>query len=712
MANKSPDDLELSEESTRESTIINASKMELGIDIDDLLNEKAKKNQLNYRNVKLLIKNILTNDDVVTMLRQTLDENMDGNCLYEPKLTRARIREMLKTYPSSVDQWSQNQQQSIISECRSLIDNEFPDDSEDEEYKPEPQIEDDYDDDDEIFKCTTIESSEADNVNSNEEDHNTSVEYDEETIGMRTRSKFPLNDTPLETIEQAFIPPDITEDMYDSACENDEWIQFLSEFTKPLESVQNDDTEDDPEYNVLGDAEFSNVDKEEFRKDKSVKISRKEYNELMSELNEYTDSYINFNGEECEETDTTITEETIDTSRNLSPSTMDYSNYLDCKSNNTNLTNYKNLKKSKSSSLSFYTSNYSDSKPCNNGLLNNDKPVENNDQIKEFVNTNPQISDSQPNTHYTIINEQLQNSNYVIFNLASNIQDTNNIKTETTNSCPQNTICDQNNTMLPKQTILLKQQLTQHVQLLTQSYILCSMTQKLKSHCQRLLTMVEIIKTVSCNKKIEPINIHSALNFIQEWKTAQTYNLYVDKNSSELPLEVKELILFYDKPLFMYPELLPIKTYYPNNLKIPIGGSEERVLIMKIDCIYRKLKFSKETRTKYRKKNLLDMLPVILKVVHKRWFSFRKLTDIKKFVSSCKNRYSMNLIKNYLLHGKIDETVHMVDIGPVFMSKCLYECRIDKFPTSWKPLLKYSRLKNHVKKKCTKKRKCKPFYLK
>lgn len=32
------------------------------------------------------------NDDVATMLRQTLDDNVDGNCLYEPKLTRAKIR--------------------------------------------------------------------------------------------------------------------------------------------------------------------------------------------------------------------------------------------------------------------------------------------------------------------------------------------------------------------------------------------------------------------------------------------------------------------------------------------------------------------------------------------------------------------------------------------------------------------------------------------
>lgn len=47
-----------------------------------------------YLYIKYLffIQNILTNDDVVTMLKQTLDENIDGNCLYEPKLTRARIR--------------------------------------------------------------------------------------------------------------------------------------------------------------------------------------------------------------------------------------------------------------------------------------------------------------------------------------------------------------------------------------------------------------------------------------------------------------------------------------------------------------------------------------------------------------------------------------------------------------------------------------------
>lgn len=32
------------------------------------------------------------NDDVATMLRQTLNDDIEANCLYEPKLTRAKIR--------------------------------------------------------------------------------------------------------------------------------------------------------------------------------------------------------------------------------------------------------------------------------------------------------------------------------------------------------------------------------------------------------------------------------------------------------------------------------------------------------------------------------------------------------------------------------------------------------------------------------------------
>lgn len=50
----------------------------------------------------------------------------------------------------------------------------------------------------------------------------------EDLIVHRTRSKLPLTNTSLELLEMAFVPPDITTDMYDSDCNNDpEWKRFL-----------------------------------------------------------------------------------------------------------------------------------------------------------------------------------------------------------------------------------------------------------------------------------------------------------------------------------------------------------------------------------------------------------------------------------------------------------------------------------------------------
>jgi len=68
---------------------------------------------------------------------------------------------MLNTYPTSTHQLSTNQQQSILSECTSLIEKEFPDDSEDEEYRPDDKMfeeeEDEYDDDE--FKLREVNKS-------------------------------------------------------------------------------------------------------------------------------------------------------------------------------------------------------------------------------------------------------------------------------------------------------------------------------------------------------------------------------------------------------------------------------------------------------------------------------------------------------------------------------------------------------------------------
>lgn len=129
----------------------------------------------------------------------------------------------------------------------------------------------------------------------------------DDLIGSRTRSKLPLNDTPLEHLELAFIPPDISTDMYDSDCDNnEEWRLFLKvshlermgrpwfthflccivqEFICPTShhSTENaDDEEADPEYNILEEEE--EVDDEELRADRTVQITKKEVSELLSEL--------------------------------------------------------------------------------------------------------------------------------------------------------------------------------------------------------------------------------------------------------------------------------------------------------------------------------------------------------------------------------------------------------------------------------------------
>lgn len=53
-------------------------------------------------------------------------------------------------------------------------------------------------------------------------------------MSQRTRSKLPLTETPLEFLEMAFKPPDVTEDMFEAAVVDDDWKTFLIDFIHPL----------------------------------------------------------------------------------------------------------------------------------------------------------------------------------------------------------------------------------------------------------------------------------------------------------------------------------------------------------------------------------------------------------------------------------------------------------------------------------------------
>ena len=43
-----------------------------------------------------------------------------------------------------------------------------------------------------------------------------------------------MTETPLEVIEQRFLPPDITSDMYDTECDNEDWRDFIQGFVHPI----------------------------------------------------------------------------------------------------------------------------------------------------------------------------------------------------------------------------------------------------------------------------------------------------------------------------------------------------------------------------------------------------------------------------------------------------------------------------------------------
>lgn len=63
-------------------------------------------------------------------------------------------------------------------------------------------------------------------------------------ISLRTRSRHPMTDTTLESLELSFVPPDITPDMYETEIDNPDWAEFLRDFV--LLTIPNaKDTHDD-----------------------------------------------------------------------------------------------------------------------------------------------------------------------------------------------------------------------------------------------------------------------------------------------------------------------------------------------------------------------------------------------------------------------------------------------------------------------------------
>ncbi|CAL1274216.1 unnamed protein product [Larinioides sclopetarius] len=283
-------------------------------EIDNALEQTHYKNKLTPAKVKNILRHIIANEYVLAMVRNTMkpensDDEEQGDSAYEPKLTRSKAKEMRKkqyTLPWPVS--SPVKKAEKVSQ--KLLEEEFPDESSsDEDYKPNEEESHSDDDDvaatspkasDSIQLLETIPSSSPVQMTAESLSDEENIPAREsvlidippdaseaDKIALRTRSKLCLNDTPLEDIEASFIAPDITIDMYDTKCDDEEWQEFLRELCKPidpqlvLEHPEVDDTEDDPEYKVIDE---DVPDYNDLRYDSSVKITRDELNALMAEI--------------------------------------------------------------------------------------------------------------------------------------------------------------------------------------------------------------------------------------------------------------------------------------------------------------------------------------------------------------------------------------------------------------------------------------------
>ncbi|CAO1402788.1 unnamed protein product [Diamesa hyperborea] len=224
--------------------------------------------------------------------RMSSDDNDDNNneseMLTTPKLTRFKSK-LLNKNPLLVvplKSFSSEPNEEVVA----LIHNELKSDEDDDEYQPH-----DTHSDDDITNTTMSDMDSQPSTPGSallyNDDFDSPVKVgdfkiprtpltaeEQENISRRTRSKLDLQTTAIETIENTFIPPDISEDMYEfDECIDNDWRVFLNEFMMPLTNAEEDD-DGDPEYIATDPLP---ADKEELR---PVRVSKKELNQLISEL--------------------------------------------------------------------------------------------------------------------------------------------------------------------------------------------------------------------------------------------------------------------------------------------------------------------------------------------------------------------------------------------------------------------------------------------
>ncbi|XP_053302865.1 GON-4-like protein [Pleuronectes platessa] len=321
-------------------------EMEIDRQLDQSLETKSKQHNLTTVNVRNIIHEVITNEHVVAMMKAAINET-EAVPPFEPKMTRSKFKEVVEK-GVVIPAWniSPIKKTNEVNKPPQFVDIHLAEeDSSDEEYRPDEEDEDETAEDTflESDMESTASSPRGSRLSRVEEDSSSpwqnsrsrsrilrvrsvsmgpppppkapppkavtdcsfleklhaveeelavcmepyqplpEPEGEAGLMAYRTRSKRPLRDVPLGQLEAELRAPDITPDMYDSssAHKDRDWTDWLRGLmTSDMENEEDD--EDDPEYNFLADVD--EPDREDYRDDKAVRITKKEVNELMEEL--------------------------------------------------------------------------------------------------------------------------------------------------------------------------------------------------------------------------------------------------------------------------------------------------------------------------------------------------------------------------------------------------------------------------------------------
>nr|XP_016999537.2 uncharacterized protein LOC108059025 [Drosophila takahashii] len=287
-------------------------------EIDRRLRKVAKDNSISTEDMQKVVRKVVRNDHVLALVtlkaedelarekkQESAEQQKRGAIIITdtpsvPKLTRAKARELNCTPGISLPQL--NETPTDNEGIEALIREDLHSDEEDEEYTFKE--EDFLSDDDPSTTASDFDSNPCTPqtpLTANEESpvkfsddgcfkvplEKSLLDKEDLRIATRTRSKFCLQQTTIEDLQSEFVPPDVEPS---DVVENDmtatdaDWMQFLNDFTKPLNNTilgDEDDPINDPEYVAADHLESEYENAEELR---DVNISKKELTDLVSEL--------------------------------------------------------------------------------------------------------------------------------------------------------------------------------------------------------------------------------------------------------------------------------------------------------------------------------------------------------------------------------------------------------------------------------------------